>query len=71
MQISADLRRCADYAETGTIPPLGVNHLIFIGHGRANAKAIKNAIGEAMRAVDAKLVDAIREGLRTIDKTAG
>jgi fatty acid/phospholipid biosynthesis enzyme len=47
-----------------------VNHLMFIGHGRANAKATKNAINEAMRAVDAKLVDAIREGLKMLDKTA-
>lgn len=58
-----EMRLRADYAETGAIPLLGVNHLIFIGHGRANAKATKSAIGEAMRAVDAHLVDAIREGL--------
>jgi len=66
-----DLRLRADYAETGAMPLLGVNHLIFIGHGRANAKATKSAIGEVIRAVDAKLVDAIREGLKTIDKTPG
>jgi fatty acid/phospholipid biosynthesis enzyme len=68
-EVTADLRLRADYAETGAIPLLGVNHLIFIGHGRANVKATKNAINEAMRAVDAKLVDAIREGLKTLDKT--
>ena len=64
--VIADLRLRADYAETGAIPLLGVNHLILIGHGRANAKATKNAIGEAMRAVDTKLVEAIREGLKNI-----
>jgi glycerol-3-phosphate acyltransferase PlsX len=69
--VTADLRVRADYAETGAIPLLGVNHLIFIGHGRASAKATRSAIGEAMRAVDANLVDAIRQGLKTIDKTAG
>jgi glycerol-3-phosphate acyltransferase PlsX len=62
-RVIADMRLRADYAETGAIPLLGVNHLIFIGHGRANAKATKSAIGEAMRAVDAHLVEAIREGL--------
>ncbi|HEX7586693.1 MAG TPA: phosphate acyltransferase PlsX, partial [Anaerolineae bacterium] len=67
--VTQDLRLRADYAETGAVPLLGVNHLILIGHGRANAKATKNAIGEAIRAVDAKLVDAIRTGLKTIDKT--
>jgi glycerol-3-phosphate acyltransferase PlsX len=58
-----ELRLQTDYAEIGAIPLLGVNHLIFIGHGRANAKATTSAIGEAMRAVDARLVNAIREGL--------
>lgn len=58
-----EMRVRADYAETGAIPLLGVNHLILIGHGRANAKATKSAIGEAMRAVDAHLVEAIRDGL--------
>jgi glycerol-3-phosphate acyltransferase PlsX len=69
--VLGNLRLRADYAETGAIPLLGVNHLIFIGHGRANAKATKNAIGEAMRAVDARLIDAIRAGLKTIDPVAG
>ncbi len=68
--ITRALRLRADYAETGAVPLLGVNHLIFIGHGRANAKATKSAIGEAIRAVNAKLVEAIREGLKTIDKSA-
>lgn len=57
------MRLRADYAETGAIPLLGVNHLMFIGHGRANAKATKSAIGEALRAVDAQLVEALRDGL--------
>ncbi len=70
-EVTADLRLRADYAETGAIPLLGVNHLIFIGHGRANAKATKSAIGEVMRAVDAKLVDAIREGLKVLGRGAG
>ncbi len=64
--VIGDLRLRADYAETGAIPLLGVNHLIFIGHGRANAKATKNAINEAMRAVDTKLIDAIRAGLKML-----
>ena len=61
--VIADVRLRADYAETGAVPLLGVNHLIFIGHGRADAKATKSAIGKAIHAVDVHLVDAIREGL--------
>jgi glycerol-3-phosphate acyltransferase PlsX len=67
--VTQDLRRRSDYAETGAVPLLGVNHLILIGHGRANAKATKSAIGEAVGAVNAKLVEAIREGLKTINQT--
>lgn len=63
-----ELRRRADYAETGAVPLLGVNHLILIGHGRASAKATKSAIGEAVGAVNAKLVEAIREGLKAINQ---
>ncbi|MCL4395910.1 MAG: phosphate--acyl-ACP acyltransferase, partial [Chloroflexi bacterium] len=69
-EVTADLRLRADYAETGAIPLLGVNHLILIGHGRANAKATRNAIGEAIRAVESGLVDAIREGLKGIPKSS-
>ncbi|MBM3244093.1 MAG: phosphate acyltransferase PlsX, partial [Candidatus Omnitrophica bacterium] len=33
-----------DYAEYGGAPLLGVNGVVIIGHGRSNARAIKNAI---------------------------
>lgn len=65
-EVVAELRRGTDYAETGAVPLLGVNHLILIGHGRSSAQATKSAIGEVMRAVDARLVEAIREGLKTL-----
>ncbi len=65
-RVLADLRVRSDYAETGAVPLLGVNGLILIGHGKANARATRNAIREAMRAVDANLVQAIREGVAAI-----
>jgi len=52
-----------DYAEYGGAPLLGVNGPVIIGHGRSNAKAVKNAIGQARRAVEAGVVDAIRTAL--------
>jgi glycerol-3-phosphate acyltransferase PlsX len=52
-----------DYAEYGGAPLLGVNGLVIIGHGRSNARAIKNAIRaateEASRQVNQKIVGAI------------
>jgi len=52
-----------DYAEYGGAPLLGVNGVVIIGHGRSNAKAIKNAIRvageEVERQVNQKIVEAL------------
>lgn len=52
-----------DYAEYGGAPLLGVNGVVIIGHGRSNAKAIKNAIRvaseEVERQVNEKIIEAI------------
>jgi phosphate acyltransferase len=61
-----------DPFETGGAPLLGVNGVVIIGHGRTNAKGIKNAIGQARKAVKGGLIEALREGMaRYIDNTAG
>ena len=39
-----NLRRKVDYSEYGGAPLLGVNGACLVGHGRSNAKAIRNAI---------------------------
>ncbi len=52
-----------DYARIGAMPVLGVNGLILIGHGRSRAEAVVGAIQTALRAVEVKLLDALREGL--------
>ncbi|MEN3033764.1 MAG: phosphate acyltransferase PlsX [Aquificaceae bacterium] len=39
-----ELRKKADFAEYGGIPLLGAERPVIITHGRANAKAIRNAI---------------------------
>jgi glycerol-3-phosphate acyltransferase PlsX len=52
-----------DYAEFGGGPLLGVNGVTIIGHGRSNAKAIKNAIRVAIQAVQGNMLDAICSGL--------
>jgi glycerol-3-phosphate acyltransferase PlsX len=52
-----------DPFEIGGAPLLGVNGVVIIGHGRSNAKAIKNAIRQARAAVNGKLIDAIRAGM--------
>jgi len=52
-----------DYAEVGGSPLLGLNGLCVICHGRSKAKAIKNALLLAQRAVDHHLIEKIRESI--------
>jgi glycerol-3-phosphate acyltransferase PlsX len=64
--LSPSLRRIGsrlDYAEYGGALLLGVNGVVIVGHGRSNARAIKNAIGQARKAVQGGVVEAIRTGL--------
>ena len=51
--------------EVGGAPLLGVNGPVIIGHGRSNAYAIKQAVGQARRMVEKEIVAAIRDGLET------
>lgn len=53
-----------DPFEVGGAPLLGVNGVVIIGHGRSNAYAIKNAIGQARRAVEGHVIDSIRQGIQ-------
>lgn len=62
-RILAPLRKSLDYAEYGGSPLLGLNGLCIICHGRSSAKAIKNALLLAQKAVDNKLVETIRASI--------
>lgn len=53
-----------DPFEVGGVPLLGINGIVIIGHGRSNDVAIKNAIRQARRAVQAGIVEAIRQGVK-------
>jgi glycerol-3-phosphate acyltransferase PlsX len=52
-----------DPDEVGGAPLLGVNGVVIVAHGRSNAYAIKQAIGQARRIVEKQVVEAIRTGL--------
>lgn len=47
----------------GGAPLLGLNGIVIIAHGSSSAIAIKNAIGQARRAVQNGVIEAIRDGL--------
>ena len=53
-----------DYAEYGGAPLLGVNGVVIIGHGRSNAKAIKNAIRVAKEEVERQFNEKILEAIQ-------
>lgn len=57
------VRRLLDPSEEGAAPLLGINGLVFIGHGRSDANAVKNAVRVALAAARANVVDAIRSDL--------
>lgn len=51
--------------EVGGAPLLGVDGVVIIAHGRSNAYAIKQAIGQARKVAEKKIVEAIRVGIAT------
>jgi len=57
------LRDLLDPSQEGAAPLLGIDGLVFIGHGRSDAVAIKNAIRVARNAVDAQVVASIRDDI--------
>ena len=57
------VKRLLDLGEYGAAPLLGVNGLVFIGHGRSDAFAIKNAIRVARDAVDSGLLAALKNAI--------
>jgi glycerol-3-phosphate acyltransferase PlsX len=56
-----------DYAEIGGVPLLGVNGISVICHGRSSAKAIKNAVREAVTLRKADLPGALSRGVAKYD----
>lgn len=57
------IRKMLDPGEVGAAPLLGVDGLVFIGHGRSDAYALVSAIRVARQAVQADLLGAIRDAI--------
>ena len=57
------IKKLLDPAEHGAAPLLGVNGLVFIGHGRSDAVAIKNAIRVAKEAADANVIESLKSAI--------
>jgi glycerol-3-phosphate acyltransferase PlsX len=57
------IRKLLDPSDQGAAPLLGINGLVFIGHGRSDAVAIKNAVRVAKEAAESNVLDAMRSAI--------
>jgi len=62
-KVFTNLKKQIDYAEYGGAPLLGVNGCAIISHGSSNAKAIKNAIFQALAFSNSDINNKIEEAL--------
>jgi phosphate acyltransferase len=58
------IRQMMDPAEVGAVPLLGLDGLVFVGHGRSDARALINGIRVARQAVEAGLLPALRSAIQ-------
>lgn len=54
------VRKLLDPREIGAAPLLGIDGLVFIGHGRSDAKAIVSGLNETRKAVESNLLSALK-----------
>ncbi|MBN2388078.1 MAG: phosphate acyltransferase PlsX [Anaerolineales bacterium] len=57
------VKKLMDPSDQGAAPLLGVNGLVFIGHGRSDEIAIMNAVRVAKEAVEAQVLYAMRNAI--------
>jgi glycerol-3-phosphate acyltransferase PlsX len=58
-----NIKRRLDYTEYGGAPLLGVRRIVVIGHGRSNARAIRNAIRSVREFSEHRASDRIERGI--------
>ncbi len=57
------VKKILDPNEIGAAPLLGIDGLVFVGHGRSNALALVNAVKSAKQAVDNNLLIELRQAI--------
>ncbi len=60
-----NLRKLMDPRQIGAAPLLGIDGLVFVGHGRSDALALVNSIKRAKHAVDAGLLASLKEAIQS------
>jgi len=64
------LKKATDYSEYGGAPILGYERLCIKAHGKSNAKAIKNAIKVAAKAVYGNVGQKIKDSVQKFNETS-
>lgn len=59
------LKQTMDPGEVGAAPLLGIDGLVFVGHGRSDARAITSALRVAHQAIEVDLLSALRTDIQT------
>lgn len=59
----AELRKDLDPREVGAVPLLGIDGLVFVGHGRSDGRAVYSALKLARRSVQANLLGSLRDSI--------
>jgi phosphate acyltransferase len=57
------IKKMLDPSEIGAAPLMGIDALVFVGHGRSDARAMVSAIRSAKQAVDSQLLDQLRQAI--------
>ena len=57
------IKKMLDPAEIGAAPLLGIDGLVFVGHGRSDDRAMVSAIRGAKQAVDNRLLNELRKAI--------
>jgi glycerol-3-phosphate acyltransferase PlsX len=62
------IKKRLDYTEYGGAPLLGVSRIVVIGHGRSNARAIRNAIRSVKEFSEHRTAERIEQGIAETNK---
>jgi len=57
------VRNLLNPSEYGAAPLLGVNGIVYIGHGRSDARAVQVSVRVAKEAVEARVLDEISSAI--------
>ncbi len=59
-----NLRKVMDPRQIGAAPLLGIDGLVFVGHGRSDALAVVNSIKRAHQAIEANLLPSLKSAIQ-------